>query len=108
MATRAMRRVTLSHSQDIASDRPVLVVGEAVFHGQHQQAIGTAVVVEAGGRRAAAASPPAAAVAALTSRRIVFKLASGRIESVLSACVPAEPPTHPPPAHKKRRRAEDW
>lgn len=72
-----------------------------MFHGQHQQIVGTALVVadtrqalKSPAVTAAVAAPtpaPAPAVAplapvavALTSRRIVFKLASGRIDSLLA------------------------
>ena len=71
----------------MGTERPILIVGDLVFHGQHQQLIGTAMVVADVAHVAAAGAPAAAvspAAVTLTSRRIIFKLASGRVDVFLA------------------------
>jgi hypothetical protein len=60
----------------------VLVLGNAVFHGQHQQTIGTALVA-APGRRSAGGSVAVPNIVALTSRKIVFRLAKGSCDALV-------------------------
>ena len=93
--------LSLYHLQDVDSDRPILIIGDAVFHGQHRQIVGTAVVVappsvDASG---SASTNKIAEIVAVTSRSIVFKLASGRLDTLLSFLAPG---LLPPPTKKAK------